>query len=350
MSHEENRGMLNAAIVGLGWWGRTIIGRMQNSQKLKIVRAVDVAAERHADFISGHGIELSSRYEDALADPGVDCVILCTPNSLHTAQVAEAAKAGKHVFCEKPLALTRAEAEQSVAVCREADVLLGIGHERRFESGMQEIRRLVRSGELGTIIHAEANFSHDKLVGVPQDDWRRSAAESPAAGMTAMGIHLSDAYVSLFGPAVDVYASTGNRVLQSQNGDVVSALIRFESGVTAYLNAVLVTPLYLRFTVFGSKAWAELRNDTHPDTPGPSTLVVQVTGEEPRVTRFEWNDTVRSNLELFADAVEGRAEYPFTDAEKIGNIAVLEAIARSAGTGRAERVATGSEINLFIDK
>ena len=332
--------MLKAGIAGLGWWGRTMVGRMKDSEKLRIVAAADVAPERHAEFLAPYGIDLYGDFDRLIADDRLDCVILCTPNSLHTAQVAAAAARGLHVFCEKPLALTRDEAERSVEACAKAGVVLGIGHERRFESAMEELRRMVRAGELGTIMHAEANFSHDKLVNVAQTDWRRSSKESPAAGMTAMGIHLSDAFVNLFGPASEVFAATANRVLQSENGDVVSALIRHEGGATSYLNAVLATPLYLRFTVFGSKAWAEIRNDTHPDTPGPATLTVQVTGEEPRVTRFDWNDTVKANLEAFAEAIEGGADYPFTEAEKIGNIAVLEAIARSAATGELVQVAS----------
>ncbi|WP_188052348.1 Gfo/Idh/MocA family protein [Aureimonas fodinaquatilis] len=326
--------MLKAAIVGLGWWGRTIITRMAHSDRMQIVTAVDVDPAKHEDYARENGLELHSDYERVLADPNIDCVILCTPNSLHTTQVEAAAKAGKHVFCEKPLALTRAEAQRSVDACRKAGVLLGIGHERRFERAMQEVRRLVRSGELGTIMHAESNFSHDKLINVPQNDWRRSSKESPAAGMTAMGIHLSDAYVNLFGPAQEVYALTANRVLNSENGDVVSVLLRFENGVTAYLNAVLYTPLYLRFTVFGTKAWVEFRNDTHPDTPGPSTLTVQVTGEEPKITQYDWTDSVRENLDSFADAVKGQGDYIFTDIEKVGNIAILEAIAVSAASGQ----------------
>ncbi|MGV6876477.1 Gfo/Idh/MocA family protein [Pseudochelatococcus sp. B33] len=330
--------MLRAAVAGLGWWGRTIVTRMEESEKLRIVAAVDIDPDRHGDFAARHGLALHRDYGAVVGDPDIDCVILCTPNSLHTGQVATAARAGKHVFCEKPLALTRAEAAASVEACRAAGVLLGIGHERRFELAMKELRRLVRAGELGTVMHAESNFSHDKLVNVPQHDWRRSAKESPAAGMTAMGIHLSDAYVNLFGPASEVYALTADRVLRSENGDVVSVLLRFESGVTAYLNAILATPLYLRFAVFGSKAWVEFRNETHPDTPGPATLTVQVTDEAPRVTRYEWTDSVRENLDTFADAVGGAGDYPFTDEEKIGNIAILEAIARSAATGRPERV------------
>jgi len=217
--------------------------------------------------------------------------------------------------------------------------VLGIGHERRLEPAMLEVARLVRSGAVGAIMHLEANFSHDKLAQVPPTDWRASSKDSPAAGMTAMGIHLTDAFVHLLGPAHEVFAMTSNRVLASENGDVVGAQIRFENGATAYLNAILVTPLYLRFTVFGAKAWVEVRNATHPDTPGPATLTLQRTGAPPEVRSYEWTDTVRANLERFAAAVEGGAAYPFTDAEKIGNIALLEAICTSAAPGRPLTVA-----------
>jgi predicted dehydrogenase len=330
--------MLNAVIVGLGWWGKTITDRMTGSQELRVTRAVDLFPDAHGDYTARYGVPVGASYDEALADASIDAVILCTPNSLHTAQVAAAARAGKHVFCEKPLALTRAEAEASVAVCAEHGVTLGIGHERRFELAMLEVERMVRAGELGEIMHAEANFSHDKLIAVPAGDWRRRSAESPAAGMTAMGIHLSDAYVNLFGPVAEVQAMTAARVLPGDNGDVVSALLRFRSGATAYLNAILYTPLYLRFAVFGTRAWVEYRNATHPDTPGPSTLTLQITGEPPRVTTYEWTDSVRANLDLFAQAIGGRATYPFSDEQKIGNIAVLEAIAASAADGRLVRI------------
>jgi|HigsolmetaGSP11D_1036233.scaffolds.fasta_scaffold02511_2 predicted dehydrogenase len=330
--------MIQAAILGLGWWGKTIIRRMATSDRLRIVTAVDVNPEPHREFVKDFGIRLTTSYDEVLDDPGIDAVILATPNSLHVRQVVAAAGKGKHVFCEKPLALSRADAVRCVEACRAAGVMLGIGHERRYEPAMMEVERLVRDGALGTIMHAEANFSHDKLVDVPQTDWRRSAKESPAAGMTAMGIHLTDAFINLFGNVESVFASTANRVLKSENGDVVSVLLKFASGATAYLNATLVTPIYLRFTVFGSDAWVEVRNETHPDTVGSATLTLQPAKGEPQVRVYDWADSVRANLETFAEAVHGRAPYPITDEQKIENIAVLEAVSRSAETGNAVAV------------
>ena len=329
--------MMRAEIAGLGWWGKHMVRRMAGSDVLLITTAVDVNPSPAA-FAREHGLAFAPSLDDALADPATDALILCTPHSLHTGQVLAAARSGKYVFCEKPLALTRADAERLVAACRAASLVLGIGHERRFEPAMVEIHRLITSGELGTIMHVEANFSHDKLANVPQGDWRASTKEAPAAGMTAMGIHLTDAFIHMLGPISEVFAATTSRVAYKDNGDVLSVLMRFASGPTGYINAILVTPLYIRLAVFGSEAWVEACNETHPDTPGPMTLTLHRRDGTRDVRTYEWTDTVRQNLELFAQACEGRAVYPFTDEEKIANIATLEAICRSAASNQSVRV------------
>ena len=329
--------MIHAAVAGLGWWGQHMVRRLTGSQHIRLVAAVETNAARSASAAE-HGLQFVGDLAEVLRDPGIQAVILCTPHTLHAAQVLACAEARKHVFCEKPLALTRADAERSVAACNAAGVVLGVGHERRYEPAIVEVRRLLREGVLGTVMHVEANFSHDKLANVPAGDWRTSPRDAPAAGMTAMGIHLTDLYVELIGPVREVFANTASRVAYPDNGDVVSALLRFESGATGYFNAILVTPHYLCLTVFGSKAWVEVRNETHPDTPGPSTLTLQHADGRSETRAYEWLDTVRANVEAFARAVEGGEPYPFTDAQKIGNIAVLEAVCRSAATNAMVRI------------
>jgi predicted dehydrogenase len=323
--------MIRAAVAGLGWWGQHMIRRMEDSEALRIVTAIE-ANPAHESFAAEHGLRFTTNFSDVLGDREIDAVILCTPHSMHIEQVLAAAGAGKHVFCEKPLALTREDAERSVKACRDAGVMLGIGHERRYEPALQEVRRLLGDGALGTIMHVEAHFSHDKLANVPEGDWRASPKDAPAAGMTAMGIHLTDLFAYLFGPISEVYAATTSRVAYKATGDVISAHLRFASGATGYFNAILVTPHYLNLVAFGSGAWVEVVNHTHPDTPGPVTLTVQHRDGRRESRDYEWTDTVRANLESFARAAEGKGDYIFTDAQKIGNVAVLEAVCRSAAT------------------
>jgi predicted dehydrogenase len=147
-----------------------------------------------------------------------------------------------------------------------------------------------------------------------------------------MGIHLTDLFVDLLGPISEVFAATTSRVAFKQNGDVISTHVRFASGATGYVNAILVTPLYIKFIVFGSEAWVEVRNHTHPDTQGLTTLTVQRADGRVESRDYEWTDTVKANLESFARAIEGKHAYVFTDEQKVANIATLEAICRSAAT------------------
>ena len=94
-----------------------------------------------------------------LADADVDAVVLATPHSMHSAQTIAAAGAGKHVFCEKPFALTRADAEAAAEATRSAGVVLGLGYNRRFHPEMTRLREQIRGGELGTILHVEATMT-----------------------------------------------------------------------------------------------------------------------------------------------------------------------------------------------
>ncbi len=322
--------MIRAALVGYGWWGQHIARRLALTPALTLtgIVAPELAGQEQKD-----GLAVYSDYAAALADASADAVILTSPNHLHEEQAVAAAAAGKHVFCEKPLALTGAAAARIVAATKAAGVVLGIGHERRFEPAMQRIAAMVRGGELGTVMHAEAAFSHDKLAGLPKDNWRTQKALAPAGAMTGMGIHLTDALIGLFGEVEVVQALTADRVLGWETGDLVTVQLGFRAGMTATLSAVLCTPHFIRFHVFGSQRWAEVRNDTHPDTPGGQAhLTVAQTGQPMTQQAFDWQDTVVENLAAFAAAVEGRAPYPIPLRDMAHNIEVLEAIARAAET------------------
>lgn len=328
---------MKAAVVGLGWWGRQITRSLAGRGEIRLVRAVDPLAS-NAGFASEAGMAFSATLEEALADPQLEAVILCTPHALHTEQVLACAAARKHVFCEKPLALTKRDAQRSVAACREAGVALGIGHERRFEPAIRRLREILRAGELGQILHARADFSHDKLAHIREGDWRADEHNAPAASMTAMGVHLTDLFLDLVGPIEEVHAIATRLTGKRPNGDGISAHLRFASGATGHINAVLETPLCITLLVQGTGGWAEIRNDSHPDTPGPSTLTVLPRGGERREERFAWENATLLNLLAFARSVRDGAPYPFTDAQKVGNVAVLEAVAKSAREGAPARV------------
>lgn len=328
---------LKVGIVGFGWWGRHITKRLAGHGGFEVIAVAETERTLHGEIRA-----LGPRAVpdlDALLAEDLAAVILTSPNVLHDAQVAACAAAGRHVFCEKPLSLTAAGARASVAACRKAGVVLGIGHERRFEPAIQALKGLLDEGALGTVMHSELAFSHDKLKHLDGSSWRTSTRHAPAAGMTQMGIHLTDLLIWFFGPVAQIHAITADRELGWETGDMVVVQLVFEAGMTAQLQAILNTPHFLRTHVFGSGEWVEIRNATHPDTPGGRVDMTRYRALEDQETRtFEWTDAVTANLEAFAAAIRGEAEYGFTDAEKIHNIEVLEAIVRSADTGEAVRL------------
>lgn len=325
--------MIRAAIVGLGWWGQLLVRHLQGkSDRICFVRGVEIRPEPVCAFAVEKGFILTPEYRDVLDDPTVDAVFLTTPQDLHEEQILRAAAAGKHVFCEKPLTMNRAAAQRAVIACERAGVILGVGHERRFEPSMIEIKRMIDSGELGTVLHVEANFSHDLLADLPPDNWRVSDPSVPP-GMTGMGIHLTDSFIHMLGPVESLFAQPARRVTHWQAGDVISVSFKFKSGVTGHLNATLATPFFMRYQVFGSEAWVEARDTVRPEAEGLVRFLVRRKGGEPVLRELPSINSVIANIHAFAAAVAGEAPYPFTTEEKIGNIAVLEAISRSVKSG-----------------
>src|SRR4051812_46026042 len=315
---------LGAAVVGLGWWGRTIVPLLKGSKKLRVVTGVDVQP------VPDLGIPVETDFAKALKNPEVEAVILCTPHTLHTDQIIRAASAGKHVFCEKPLSLTRADVIKAVQACNLNTVALGVGHEKRFEPPIGEVFRAAQAGELGTLLQIEANFSQDKFLALPPDNWRLSRKEAPAGPMTATGIHLLDLAVGLMGPAKRVFASVKQLGSQLVNGDTLAIVVSFEQSGHALLSAMLATPFDGRFAVYGSKGWMEVRDKTHPEAPQGWTLTKVIRGKEREVKTYEPANAVLKNLEAFADAAAARAPYPVPQDQMIANVAALEAIFRSA--------------------
>jgi len=320
--------MIDAAIVGLGRWGRTLVEAVQGkSDKLRFTYVVSRSPDRLRDFAARHRLDLVGDLSPVLADRAIDAVVVATPHSLHCDQTIAVASAGKAVFCEKPLTLTKAEAERAIDACRKAGVVLGVGTDKRFFPALQELLRLVKGGELGRILHLEAHFSNE--VAGTFSEWRYSPDESPAGGMTGTGIHMLDALVALAGPVRRVQALLLSHKPPPDPHDSLSALLEFTSGVSATLAIVRSTPAYFRLHAFGREASAEAL--------GRTDLVLRRSGEEPQHLSFPPVDSVQANLEAFADAVAGVAPYPIRTEEILDTVAAFEAIAKAAKSGEPIR-------------
>ncbi len=325
--------MLNAAIVGLGWWGKQIVTCLAESEKIDIVRAVDVNLDAARDFAASHGLDLGSSYEDALTDPSIDAVILVTPHLLHEEQVLAAAGAGKQIFCEKPFALNADAAKRMLSACGEKNIVVGIGHERRFEPALEAMKAHLDAGDFGTLIHIECNWSHNNFTKAVASGWRRDPKQAPAGTLTALGVHITDYFQSLAGPVARLRAQSAHRSDLFPADDVVSVQFAFASGATGFMCNIATTPFYSRVNVFGDKGWGEARENSNVDIAEPATLTTRWLDEELTTQTFASSNVVKANLEQWADAAEGRGDYRFTDDQKLHNVEILEAIVRSAESG-----------------
>ena len=329
--------MTRAAIIGLGWWGQTILRNLLNSTVIASVLAVDPLEPARA-AASALGVPTAPRFEDALADAKIDAVILCTPQEHHAGQIIAAARSGRHVFCEKPLCTTAADAEAAIAAVRSAKVQLGIGHERRFEPAVIELRKRFAAGEFGNPLLLEGNFSQDKFLKLPRDNWRLSNALNPAGPLSATGIHMVDLSIALLGRPTSVWARLARLGSDFENGDTMSITIAFESGATAMLGAVLATPFMGRLALLGSKGWMEIRDRSHPEN-STGWDVTSVLRDQPSITTFyPPHPAVRDNIEAFGRAAQGEAPYPVPLDEMLANVRSFEAIQRSVKSGAIEAI------------
>lgn len=322
--------MIRIGIIGLGWWGKQIVTCLAESPRFKVVAGCDLDTKMAAPFAAAQKFELTDDYKALLKRPDLDAIAVVTPHLLHEEMAVAAFAAGKQVFCEKPLALTAASAERILQACAKAGGVLGIGHERRYEPAMEEMRRLFESGALGRVLHMDSNVSHNNFRNMDPANWRRDRKHAPAGAWTALGIHLGDMFVSLAGEPTRVAARAASQIFSLPSEDFVSAEIDFANGARGRITCLSTPPFYGRFTLVCDQGWVEVQEGGNVDKGLPSSFV-HCRPDGSRETRsYAPVNTVRMNFEAWADAVEGRAPYRFTTEQLRANITILDAVTRSA--------------------
>jgi predicted dehydrogenase len=341
--------MIRAAIVGLGWWGRTLVESVQSDSPVIrfVAGATRTVSPDVTAFADAQQLPLAHDFTALLADPHVDAVVLATPHSQHSEQVIAAAHAGKHVFCEKPFALTKADADAAVAATTTAGVTLGLGYNRRFHPEMTSLRDKIRAGAIGTVLHFEATMTFPNALFLTPEAWRADREETPCGGLTPMGVHAIDGMIDLGGEIESVFCQSFRRVVHVDADDTTSMLFRMKSGASGYLGTITATGPGFSFQVFGSKGSLRLEGMTH---------VAGASSEERRTRLFstaKWQpikgpaetweaarlDVTRACLEAFGAAAAGGPPFLIPTSEMIHGAAVTEAVVKSAASGKTERIA-----------
>src|SRR3954464_6333478 len=161
---------MKVACIGMGWWSDVLADAIQRSGKMTIAACYSRSEEKRQKFAAKYACRAARSYDEILNDRAIEAVINTTPNSVHLETTVAAAKAGKHVFLDKPIANTISDAKALTKACRDAKVVLALGYQRRRESHFRWVKS--RIGEFGTLVNAEANISRDRLGKIDLNSWR----------------------------------------------------------------------------------------------------------------------------------------------------------------------------------
>jgi len=322
---------MKVACLGMGWWSDALADAIQRSGKLTIAACYSRSEEKRQKFAAKYRCRAARSYDEILDDGSIVAIINTTPNSVHRETTIAAARAGKHVFLDKPIANTIDDARALTEACRSAKVVLALGYQRRRESHFRWVKQHL--GEFGRLVNAEANISRDRLGKIDLSSWRYTAEGMPGGVMLQIGIHYTDVLEYLLGPVKAVRGQFARLVLPGDNPDVASLILEHENGALSTLNASYASASeYYLLNVYGKEATAyyDLHNGLR---------VLRRGGGKTDPVPCAPNDTIVEELEEFARAARGEAE-PEMDGEKsTASLAVILAGIKSAREGRRVEVA-----------
>jgi 1,5-anhydro-D-fructose reductase (1,5-anhydro-D-mannitol-forming) len=328
-------------------WGIVGPGRIANDAlapaiskdpNSELVAVVSRDPDRARAFADRHGCRWAGTdYEGMLALPDVDVVLIATPNALHADQVVAAARAGKHVFCEKPLATTAPAARRAVDACREAGVTLGINFQTRWQQAFRDARHVIMSGEIGDVVAVQIDASPGRR---PPGGWRTDPDLAGLASVFNIGVHIYDALrFILQSEVVEVAAmfDTGRKSRQIETLPMV--LLRFDNGALAYANGNQATPFPLNdMVVYGTKGRIDGRGITRPGMEGEMTVVTE---SGSRTARYSSVDCYDRTVAAFSEAVlKGRDPDP-SGLDGLRSAELADAIAKAASEGRVVELRVG---------
>jgi predicted dehydrogenase len=330
--------MIRAAIVGLGRWGQNLVNATTGGTALRFTMANTRTRQTAEVFCREKSLRWTADLDEILADPAIDAVVFATPHSQHPDQVLKAAAAGKHVFVEKPFALTLADADRMFDAAAKAGIVLAVGFNRRFHPSMTRLRDAVRTGKLGTIVTISAEQTALHGLDMPETAWRAQPDEAPGGAMTAIGVHLVDGMIDLLGPVESVFAKVSRRAAPHAD-DTTDVLLTFASGAHGHIFCSTAATPHYRMAIYGTGGFAEIVG--HPMSPYRFTA--SLPGEafgaaSPEVFETKGFNMLTAELDSFAASIEGNLPFPTPLSEIRHGVSVFDAILRSAASGQTVAV------------
>jgi predicted dehydrogenase len=328
---------------------RTIPEGIVPAANAKLVGVYDCNREGNAEVGGAFGVRAFESLEELLAAE-IDAVYIATPVNVHCEQVTRCVKAGKHVLCEKPLALSVAEGQEVVTLAKQCMVQLGVGFMMRFHSQHQEALKIIQSGKVGRPVYGRAQLScwYPPLEGA----WRQDPSQGGGGSLADMGVHCIDLLEMFFGPVVSVSCWIGNLVHSYPSEDSAVATLVFENGALGTVDTFFCIPDQSSQNVlelYGSEGSILAKGTIGQGSQGEMVFQSRSlgTGYDAQQDRDTGRgielhpppvNTYRAEIEEFSQAIlEGRESGLGGDAG-LRCQKILEACYESAKTSRAVRV------------
>ncbi len=320
-------GILSTADIGR----KKVIPGMQKALRSRVVALASRDGERAAQVCAELGIERShASYEALLADPDVDAVYIPLPNDMHPEWAIAAARAGKHVLCEKPLAMSSRAAEEMVSVADGAGVTLMEAFMYRLHPSWLAVREIVESGRIGRLESVQSWF------GYYNDDYSniRNIRAAGGGAMYDIGCYLVNLSRMLFGGEPTRVQSSVRRDPASGVDTLASAILDFEGGI-ASLTCSTRTETDQRVHVYGTQGRVSVGIPFNIPSDRPTEIYVTAGGDPPLspdvdVLRFDTKDPYTAEAEAFEAVVLDGAEPPLPARDAVANVRVIERIFEAA--------------------
>lgn len=304
-------GKVKIGIVGLGRWARVLTRAAKLSDELEIVVGFSRSQEKRDAFTADTGIETAPDLQSMLARDDIAGVILTVPNEQHLPVALEVAKAGKHIYTEKPIASTLEDGMAIEALQKTYGVSVTVGHSARLLGGIREIRRAIDAGELGRVGFIEANFSNERALELTPETWRWYKDRAPGGPLSQLAIHMFD-LVHYLGGDISQASSIASKLspVGAEVDDQSMTMLKFVDGKVGYVGTCWTSPGIFSVRVFGSKGLMHYEIDFGTwDEPekirNNSTLYIQ-RGKDGYGSREEMKEPAsnmfRAELELFAES------------------------------------------------
>lgn len=295
----------------------------------EILSVVSSSAARGAEFAAAHGIASSfTDLNTALSEPGVDAVYISTTNEWHLPQTVAAARAGKHVLCEKPLALALSDAREMVAACAQAGVQLGTNHHLRNAAAHRTIRQLIQDGAIGRPIYARV--FHAVQLPAHLQGWRVNSPQAGGGVILDISVHDADTlrFVLDDEPVSVAAIAAGESGLEQG----VMATLRFESGLLAQIHDAFDAPYAPTGLEVHGSTGSIIASRVMGQRAGGEIRLRNAEGE--RVIPVEHENLYVRSVSLFQAAILGEGEPAATGADGVRSLEVALAIAEAARSGR----------------